>query len=206
MPPVEGDMDLLTRAVLEEGRTEANQILSEARAKADAIRQRAEAQAAAGQQAILARASETAERIRQQAVAAAEVKARMLRLEHREKLLQSVFEAARRQIASVQQWKEYDQVAIQLLREGLTHLGANTALVRADAATGRLLTDSVLETVSKELNVKLTMTERLTQGLGIIVQTEDGRRFYDNTLETRLARLQNTLRAAVYHILMGEAL
>jgi vacuolar-type H+-ATPase subunit E/Vma4 len=206
MPPVEGDMDLLTRAVLEEGRTEAGQILSEARAKADAIRQRAEAQATAGQQAILARASETAERIRQQAVAAAEVKARMLRLEHREKLLQSVFEAARRQIASVQQWKEYDQVAIQLLREGLTHLGASTALVRADAATGRLLTDTVLETVSKELNVKLTMTERLTQGLGIIVQTEDGRRFYDNTLETRLDRLQNTLRAAVYHILMGEAL
>jgi len=199
-------MDLLTRAVLQEGRTEADQILSEARAKADAIRQRAEAQATAGQQAILARASETAERIRQQAIAAAEVKARMLRLEHREKLLQSVFEAARRQIASVQQWKEYDQVAIQLLREGLAHLGANTALVRADAATGRLLTDTVLETVSKELNVKLTMTEPLTQGLGIIVQTEDGRRFYDNTLQTRLDRLQNTLRAAVYHILMGEAL
>jgi vacuolar-type H+-ATPase subunit E/Vma4 len=56
------------------------------------------------------------------------------------------------------------------------------------------------------LKVKLTIKGELKQGTGVIVQTEDGRLQYDNTLETRLSRLKNALRSPVYHILMGEAL
>jgi len=36
------------------------------------------------------------------------------------------------------------------------------------------------------------------------VSAADGKLNYDNTLETRLNRLQGTLRASVYKILMGE--
>ena len=60
--------------------------------------------------------------------------------------------------------------------------------------------------VSRDMKVKAKLGEPLKQGTGLIVETEDGRRQYDNTLETRLGRLQDTLRSPVYHLLMGEAL
>ncbi len=206
MSPVESDLERLSQAVLSEARTEAEQTMSEARAKADAIRRQAKDEAAAQQKAILERATQEAERIRRQAQATAEIQARMLRLERREKLLQSVFETACRQLPTVQQWKDYDQIAFRLLREALVHLGASTAQVSADAATNRLLTEAALEAIARELKVKLQLKEPLAGGTGVIVQTEDGRMHYDNTLGTRLDRIQNTLRTAVYHILMGEAL
>jgi len=38
----------------------------------------------------------------------------------------------------------------------------------------------------------------------VIVDASGGKIHYDNTLETRLSRLQSTLRASVYKVLMGE--
>ena len=206
MPPVDNDIERLTQAVMDEARADAEQIRSEAQAKGETVRQKAQEQAEADAQDILKRASVEAERIRRQGLASAELKARLLHLDHRERLLQNVFDAARQQLGSVQQWKDYDQVALQLLREALVHLGASEAQIRADPTTQQYLTQPALETLSQELNVQLALAETLKNGLGIVVETRDGRMHYDNTLETRLARLHNSLRAAVNHILMGEAL
>ena len=38
-----------------------------------------------------------------------------------------------------------------------------------------------------------------------MLETPDGHRRYDNTLETRLARMKDDLRTPIYHILMGDA-
>ena len=64
----------------------------------------------------------------------------------------------------------------------------------------------MLEKISEELNVPLKLGAPLKKGTGAVVETPDGHINYDNTLETRLARLQNSLRSPVYHILMGESL
>lgn len=60
--------------------------------------------------------------------------------------------------------------------------------------------------MSKELNITIRLGEPLKRGLGVMVETQDGHRQFDNTLETRLRRMKETLRSPVYHILMGEAL
>ncbi len=206
MPPADKDIERLSQAVMGEASADAEKIRSEAQAKAEAIRQKAREEAEAAAQDILKRAELEAERIHRQGLASAELKARLLNLDHREKLLQSVFDAARQQLSTVQQWKDYDQVALQLLREALVHLGADAAQIRADSTTREYLTQPVLEALSKELSVQLSVAEPLPQGLGIVVETRDGRMHYDNTFETRLSRLQSSLRAAVNHILMGEAL
>ena len=49
------------------------------------------------------------------------------------------------------------------------------------------------------------MGEPLKQGMGVVVQTPDGHRRYDNTLETRMTRLQDAMRNPVYRLLMGES-
>ena len=202
----EENVQALSRAILRDAQTEAEQIQSEAKLKADEIRQRAKEQAESEGKAILEKARLEADRLRGQVIASAQLKARTMQLEHREKLLDKVFDAARQRLSSIQKRPDYDQMAAQLLREALTQLKADQAEVRADDTTMKSFKTQTLEQVSKELNAKLSMGKSLESGLGVVVDASEGRLHYDNTLEMRLSRLQNTLRSAVYHVLMGEKL
>ena len=198
------DIEMLQRAILTEARDEAEQIKAEAKEKADAIRSRAQERAEAERKAILDRAQEDAERLRGQAVATAQLKARSLELAHREQLLDRVFKAVREQLPHVQKRSDYDQIAAMLLREALTQLRAKKADVRADETTQKSLKNSALNELSKELDGEFNITGALDDGTGLVVDAADGKLHYDNTLETRLNRLQSTLRSSVYQVLIGE--
>jgi vacuolar-type H+-ATPase subunit E/Vma4 len=80
-------------------------------------------------------------------------------------------------------------------------LKATEAEVQADEATQKVLK---LDEISKELNGKFSLGNKLEEGTGIVVSASGGKLYYDNTLETRLNRLQSTLRSSVYKMLMGE--
>ena len=198
------DIEMLERAILTEARDEAEQIKAEAKAKADAIRKRAQERADAERTAILDRARQDAERLRGQAVATAQLKARSLQLSHREQLLDRVFKTVQERLAEMQQRSDYDQLAATLLREALQQLRVKKAEIRADKATQTILEKGVLDELSKELDGQFTSAGVLEEGTGIIVDAADGKLNYDNTLETRLQRLEGTLRAAVYKVLIGE--
>ena len=206
MRSVDENIEALSRAVLKEARSQAEQILTQAREKANATRESARQQAAVERQEILEHAAQETEQVHGQAIAAAHLKARTKYLEQREKLMNSVFEAARQQLSSIQQWKDYDQITADLLREALTHLGVNQVQIRADEITRKLLKDQLLADIADELQVQVQIGEVLEKGIGLIVETTDKHLQYDNTLETRLSRMQNSLRAKVYQILTGESL
>lgn len=197
------NIEPLSRAILKEAEVDAQQMRDEAKAKADAIRQRAQAEAENARREILDRAQQEADRVRSQTVSSAQLKARTMQLEQREKLLDRVFRAAREKLVDIQKSKDYDQLAAMLLREALTQLRVNKAEVRADSAT-RALLEKTLKDLSSELNGQFTVGDNLEEGTGVIVDAGDGRLHYDNTLETRLERLQSSLRASVHKILMGE--
>ncbi len=202
----EENVKVLSRAVLSDARGDAAQLRSEARAKADEIRKHAQEEADAIRAQILEQAKVEAERVRSQAIATTQLKVRTMQLEQREKLLENVFETARQQLSAVQKSRDYEKTAVLLLREALTQLGAKTARVRADKTTEKIFTSALLEKISKELGVGIQVGDALEQGMGVVVETEDGRRQYDNTLETRLKRMQNALRSSVYRILTGETI
>jgi V/A-type H+/Na+-transporting ATPase subunit E len=198
------DIEMLERAILSEVRDEAEQIQAEAKEKAEAIRKRAQEQAEQERRAILDRAREDVERLRGQAVATAQLKARSLQLTNREQLLDRVFKTVRERLSEVQKRPDYDQIAALLLREALVQLRVNKAEVRADKTTQAILEKKTLDELSKELKGQFTSAETLEEGTGIIVEAADGKLHYDNTLETRLQRLEGTLRAGVYKLLIGE--
>ena len=198
------DIEMLERAILTEVNDEAEQIKAEAKEKADAIRKRAQEQAEAERRAILDRAREEAERLRGQAVATAQLKARSSQLTHREQLLERVFKAVKEKLPNVQNRPDYEEIAAMLLREALTQLRVNKADVRADEATLNILKKSALRDISKDLNGEFKDGDVLEEGTGVVVDAADGKLHYDNTLETRLRRLQGTLRSAVYQVLIGE--
>jgi vacuolar-type H+-ATPase subunit E/Vma4 len=205
MKSVEENIEALSRAILSEAKGEAEQIGSDASTKADSIRQRAQEQADAERKDILDRACQEAERIRSQSISTTQLKARTMELESREKLLDSVFKAAKQQLPSIQQRSNYDQIVYRLAKEALNQLNAKDGDIRADQATQKLLSDHILDKITADMKVKLQIGQPLEHGTGVVVDTSDGHLHYDNTLETRLSRQQNGLRSAVYRILMGES-
>jgi vacuolar-type H+-ATPase subunit E/Vma4 len=202
----EEEIETLSRAILKEAQVDAEQLKEEARAKADAIRQRAHEEAEREKKEILDRARQEAERLRSQSAANAQLQARTIQLEHREKLLDKVFQAAAEKLPELQKRHDYPQLAATLLREALMQLRVNKAQVRADKLTRELLEKGTLSDISSELKGEFTLGDPLEEGLGVVVDAADGRLHYDNTLETRLQRLQSSLRASVHKILMGEQL
>jgi vacuolar-type H+-ATPase subunit E/Vma4 len=198
------DIEMLSRAILTEARDEAEQIKAEAKEKVEAIHRRAREQAEQERKAILDRAREDAERLRGQAVATAQLKARSLQLTSREELLDRVFQTVRERLSDIQKRPDYEEIVAQLLREALVQLRMNKAEVRADKTTGQILKRGVLRDLSKELQGDFSASDELEEGTGIIVDAADGKLHYDNTLETRLQRLEGTLRAGVYKMLIGE--
>ena len=68
-----------------------------------------------------------------------------------------------------------------------------------------MLDGKALLDLQEELAVQLELGDPPERGTGVVLVTADGHRRYDNTLETRLGRMQAALRTPVYHILMGEA-
>ena len=198
------EIDMLERAILTEARDEADQIKAEAKKQADAILKRAQEQAEEERDAILDRARQDAERLRSQVIATAQLKARSLQLAHREQLLDRVFKAVKEKLPEIQKRPDYDQIAAMLLREALTQLRVNKAEIRADKITQNFLEKGTLDEISRELNGQFTFAGALEEGIGVIVDAADGKIHYDNTLETRLHRLQSALRASVYRVLIGE--
>lgn len=198
------DIEMLQRAILSEVRDEAEQIKAEAKEKVEAIRKRAQERADAESKAILDQAKQDADRLRGQAVATAQLQARSTQLAHREQLLDRVFKAVQEKLPDVQKRPDYDEIAALLLREALVQLRVNKAEIRADKTTQSSLEKKALADISKELNGQFTSGATLEEGTGVIVNAADGKLNYDNTLETRLNRLQNNLRASVYKVLTGE--
>jgi vacuolar-type H+-ATPase subunit E/Vma4 len=197
------DIEMLQRAILGEARDESEQIKEEAKTKADAIRKRAQEQAEQERRSILEQARQDTERLRSQVIATAQLKARSLELAHREQLLDRVFKAVQEKLPELQKRPDYDQIAAILLREALTQLRVKKAEIRADQGTRNFL-EKKLDEISKELGGQFTLSENLGEGIGIVVDAGEGKLHYDNTLETRLQRLQSTLRASVYKLLTGE--
>jgi vacuolar-type H+-ATPase subunit E/Vma4 len=153
---------------------------------------------------ILDRANQDAERLRSQSVATAQLKVRSMKLEDREKLLDGVFEEVKKQLDAVKNRPDYDAIAALLLREALTQLRVKKAEIRADELTQKALEKGALNEISNELKGEFSLAGTLDEGTGIVVDAAGGKIHYDNTLETRLSRLQNTLRSSVYKVLMGE--
>ena len=205
MTSTDENIRLLSNAVLSDVRGDADRLLTEAREKAEEIRRRARERAAAERARILEQANAEAGRVREQSSASAHLRARTLQLDQREQLLNSVFEAAKQRLAVAQKSSDYEATARLLLREAVVQLGANPVRVRADEGTRKHLTASVLAAAEKDLKLKIEMGEPLSGVSGVIAETPDGRRQFDNTLESRLARMRPALRAAVHRILMGEA-
>ncbi len=201
----QNNIQTLEHAILSEARREARHILDDAREQADKIKQQAQKEIDAECEKIIQKAHEQAETLQSQAVATAHLEAQTLKSRRREQLLSNVFQAAQQKLQEVPQWPDYADIVRQLIVQAIEQMQAAELRVHADAATLEVIDYTVmLDVLSQELNVRLQKGEPLTKGTGIILDTPNGHRRYDNTLENRLSRIRDSLRTQVYHTLRGE--
>jgi len=205
MSTKQNNIEALERAIVEEANEEAHQIHTEAQAEIERIQRDVRVRIKAEEERILQRAEKDAQSIRSHSLAAAQLDAQNTKLRRRELLLQSTFDKARERLTSVPQRPDYQQILRLLVTEAIHHVGAHDVTIRADRSTVDCLSHEFLTEIEQELGVKLAVGQPLERGAGVIVETPDGHRRYDNTLDTRLDRMQNGLRTLVYRILMGEA-
>lgn len=195
----------LEEAVIEEARERARQILSDAQDQAEQFRERAEREIEAKQAAIVDRAQARAEALCNDAIAEGHLQAQNYKLKHRELLLERVFDAARERLATLIEQEDYLDLMEAFIREAIVRLGQEDAFrVRAGQQTDAVLDDTALEALAEDLSVVLTRGDPLPAREGVLIETIDGHRQYDNTLEARLERMREVLRAPTFHLLMGE--
>lgn len=196
----------LSRGVLGEAEAEARQTLEDARARADSIRQEAQRQSEVMTNEIVESAKQKVGPIRGQALATAQLEAQRLRLESRERLLIRVFSGARQEFKRAAQQPDYADLLHRLIHEAVANLATEDIILHADRQTQQHLSDGYLAELGEQLDVNLRLGELLDDETGIVAETPDSHRRYRNTLETRLERIAETLRAPVYRLLRGEAL
>ena len=202
----DGNIERLSRDILQQAQTDAEQLLTDAQNKADQIKKQAEEEAAAEKARILEHARRDSDRIRGQAIATTQLKARTSVLESREALLQQVFEEAKAKLSSVQQYSDYNEIIARLVMEAVSQMTSNNVVIRADKKTNQILADTILNSLAAKFDGNIELGDILQNKIGVIASTSNGHLNFDNTLETRLDKLSNELRAPVYHLLMGESL
>jgi vacuolar-type H+-ATPase subunit E/Vma4 len=189
-----GSIQSLETAITTDARQDATRILSDATSQAETIKQQARDAASAQSEALLRQARAKAERLLGEAVTSAQLEAQAIKLRRREELLARVMDGARDRLSSVPDQPDYGQIVRRLVRE---------VVLLADERTRRLLDKQLVAGLQQELAVELELGEPLERGTGVVIVSVDGHRRYDATLETRLSRMQASLRPPVYRILMG---
>ena len=194
-------LERLRRAVLEQARQDAQQLLEQADAAASACLQRATVQAEQEAQQQLAAHKQQIALEMEHTAAQTQLEVQLFRLKQREALLQQVLEAAAAQLAEIATWPNYAEIVIRLAHEAVARVPAPNIVLIADPQAQRALDP---KTLVAEFAPGVTLGPALATGLGVIARTSDGHRRYENTLTARLERLYPQLRAEIYALLAGD--
>lgn len=200
--PIWGQVELLCRAVAEEGQTEAEQML--ARAKADAAEVIAAARDRADkeyQAELLARKSEAyAEAKRIVDSAELEVKKRIMAL--REQVTQEILQALEQRLQAFRKETPYVEFLLSALKEGFEHLPGREFVVKLNGAELGLLEDE-LEKLAVEGSLQIDVKASSACEGGVRITTRDGRLLYDNSFAARLKRSENEIRQEIWRVIFG---
>lgn len=200
--PIWGNVDLLCRAVGEQGRLEAEQILSQARAEADEVVCRASqnAENAFHKELLAARSQACAEARR--IVDAAELAARKRIMAFREQVIQEVLGALKEALQAFREAPGYTAFLIFAVNEGRGRLPGKEFAVEVNGADAGHLEDEIAR-LTREAAVSIDVTATPACDGGARVYTRDRRLLYDNSFAARLNRGENDIRREIWKVIFG---
>lgn len=197
-----GQLELLCRAVTEEGQLEAEKILAAARAEAEQImadaRDRAEK---TFESELHSRRSATHAEARR-VVDSAELEARRRIMAFREEMVLQVLGALENRLRKLRDEPSYGDIVLGFLREGIEHLSGNEFIVELPPGDLELIAERIAG-LEGELSIRIETQQSSSFEDGLRVYTADRRLLFDNSLSARVKRIENRIRQDIWRELFG---
>lgn len=134
-----------------------------------------------------------------------EVEARNLLLETKEALVDKAFEKAQSQFNSFVKTEAYHGYLLTLIKEAAKNLETKDLVVYVNQVDKTWLAKGHLQKLSEKLLIDLKLGKEVEPILGgCKIQTVDGKKTYDNTLENQLKQLRPVLRGEIAQVLFTE--
>ncbi len=207
----EGEKRIINR-LIQMADEDVSKITAEAQANAEEIRKDAELKANSEAQDIINTGTREARREKQRILADARLKAKRKLMSMQEQLMQAVFEQATRHIQQLVVKGEdgeykYDTIITDFTREATEIIGQQSLQLsfnQKDRDRFQPLLSKISQNISQSLGKKITLSiaEKTIPTLGgVNVKSEDGTVGVDNTIESRMIRFNEKLKADVTRIL-----
>ena len=179
---------VLTQAVLEDARTQADAIIAQARQQGTAVLAKATAETGQTRQERMKVAQAEATRRTEAIRAALAVEAARMRAARVEALLQALYDEARRRLVARQGF-DYREALVAMVTEAAQHMAGGALVAKLSPADRAVVADRLGA-------FTLVADPAITDG-GAVVLDADGRRVWDNRLPARLERLWPELRRQI---------
>lgn len=194
----------LCRVILTDAQTESSQLREGAAQFVQEVLEKGDTQAKVLRQKILDEAWEKIHQYQDEAENEMKQKSRTVWLIEREKLLDLVFDNLEARFPEVIKTEEYQQNLPEWIRGALQQLQSEEVILHLDPFSNELISDEFLMKLQTELSVRLQRGEVLIDRHGVLAESADGHRVFENTLEARLERQKPFLRPQAAKLLFEE--
>jgi V/A-type H+-transporting ATPase subunit E len=202
MSRVKESLVSIANEVLEDVRKEAEAVIldSERKAKENLIKAKEKAQNAYSE--ILNESKDKIEAERRKLESLIEVEMRNRLLSAKEELVNAAFAKALVKLTEFVGTANYHEHLCVLIQEAVKRVSSKSLIVFVNSKDHEWLARGNLKRLSRKTNTELVLSDTTDEWLGgCKVQTIDGKKVYDNTLENRFQQLKPMLRAEVAKIL-----
>ena len=199
--------------ILNDAREEAKAIIKEAKRSAETLlekqRQLASHSAEKEVYSLLKRAENEAAVIKGKVTTDIKRKAGWLVLSEKERLVTSVLNEVKNRLVNLQKSEEYLPVLEKLIVDAGTVLDGGTleVMLNENDSSLPLKLNKLEKKIADGTGVKtqLKISKQQIKAVGVIVKTNDGKIFVDNTFEAILSRRERELRLKIARILFSRA-
>ncbi|MFP4006052.1 MAG: V-type ATP synthase subunit E [Candidatus Hadarchaeia archaeon] len=187
---------------------ERDSILEAAERKAEEIKSGSEKKAEQERNKIIEKGKRESETIKKRILASARKDSRQKKLETREEMIQEVIKRTKEKLDALKEDGNYKEVLINLIESGGETVGGGKLKVLISRKDDGILSKQDIEEISKKITeetgeeTSIQITDELPNSKGgAIVEKKDGSVSCNNTFESRLERMENTLRTEIAEIL-----
>jgi V/A-type H+-transporting ATPase subunit E len=207
----EGEKRIIDK-IVQMAETEAHKFTSEAEKEAEELRKETAQKAASEAQDIINRGTQEAKREKQRIIADARLKAKRKKMSMQEQLMEESFDQTSKYLQELfSKGKDaeynYDTIITNFIKEAAEIIGdpsLKLSFNERDKKRFQPLLPQISEKVTQALGKKvmLTILDKTISSLGgVSVKTEDGTVGVDNTIESRMSRFNEGLKAEATKIL-----
>jgi len=198
------DASGLAALIREQSATEIAQLLADAHARAERVRAAATAELESSAAAAAREGEERGRRRAAALLAVAEARGRLTLLQARERHIDEALGRTHTQLATLSGVPNPREVVAAFVREALHALEPGPVRVRLPEAQAALLDDATRRQLGAG-RWALHFETTAVPGGGVIVEADDGRRRFDNSIAARCRRRAPTLRRLAAQLLWPAA-